>query len=260
MKLGVCTSPENAFLAAAAGFDYVECALNALAAMSEENYLSLLEQSKNFPIPVSRGNCLLPADIPVVGPDVCEEKIRAYLDHAFSRASRLGVKVAVFGSGRSRTYPESTDFSHAWQQVEDFLCLAAPYADKYAIDIAIEPLRPKECNLINLVSEATTMAQAINHPRIGVLGDTFHMLSSQEPWENLTHARQKLYHMHISHTLPDLSDRIYPRQGDGEDYAVVFRTLHDMGYSGNISVEAGTKSFSKDGREAVLCLKAFLQA
>ncbi len=258
MKLGVCTSPENAFLAAAAGFDYVECALNALAAMSEEDFLSLLAQSKNFPIPVSKANCLFPADIPVVGPDVCVEKIRAYLDHAFSRAARLGVKVAVFGSGRSRTYPEATAFGDAWQQVEDFLRLAAPHADKYDIDIAIEPLRPKECNLINLVSEATTIARAVNHPRIGVLGDTFHMLSSQEPWENLVHAQQKLYHMHISHTLPDLSGRIYPRCDDGEDYAVIFRTLHDMGYSGDISVEAGTSSFSEDGAEAVHCLRPML--
>lgn len=144
------------------------------------------------------------------------------------------------------------------QQLADCLKLMAEYADQYDIDIAIEPLRLQECNLVNLVFEATILAIAVNHPRIGVLGDTFHMLSVHEPWENLANARHKLYHMHISHTLPDLSGRIYPRRGDGEDYTTVIDTLKSMRYHGDVSVEAGTKDFSTDSIEAVLCLKKLL--
>lgn len=258
MKLGVCTSPENVFMAAAAGFDYVECALNTLAAMEEDKYLELLHSSSDFPIPISKCNCLLPGDVKAVGPDVSPQKLCAYLDHAFSRASRLGIKLAVFGSGKARSYPEDASFGNPMQQLADCLHLMAQYGDKYDIDIAIEPLRPQECNLVNLVFEATIMAIAVNHPRIGVLGDTFHMLSSHEPWQNLANARHKLYHMHISHTLPDLSGRVYPRCGDGEDYAAVIRILREMGYRGDMSVEASTKAFSSDAIEAVLCLKPML--
>ena len=258
MKLGVCTSPENVFMAAAAGFDYVECSLNALAAMEEDAYLELLHSAPDFPIPISKCNCLFPGDIPVVGPNVSQQQICAYLNHAFSRASRLGIKLAVFGSGKSRSYPEDASFGNPMQQLANCLKLMAEYADQYDIDIAIEPLRLQECNLVNLVFEATILAIAVNHPRIGVLGDTFHMLSVHEPWENLANARHKRYHMHISHTLPDLSGRIYPRRGDGEDYTTVIDTLKSMRYHGDVSVEAGTKDFSTDSIEAVLCLKKLL--
>lgn len=258
MKLGVCTSPENVFIAASAGFDYVECSLNALAAMEEDAYQSLLRASADFPIPISKCNCLLPGDVKAVGPDVSQQALCDHLDHAFSRASRLGVKLAVFGSGKARSYPEDASFGNPMQQLADCLRLMAQYGDKYDIDIAIEPLRLEECNLVNLVFEATILAIAVDHPRIGVLGDTFHMLSVHEPWQNLANARHKLYHMHISHTLPDLSGRIYPRRGDGEDYGSIVTTLKEMGYRGDVSVEAGTKDFSGDAIEAVLCLKPML--
>ena len=245
-------------MAAAAGFEYVECSLTALAEMDEDVFEDLLRASADFPIPISKCNCLLPGDVKTVGPDVSQQLLCAYLDHAFSRASRLGVKLAVFGSGKARSCPEDADFGNPMQQLVDCLRLMAEYAEKYDIDIAIEPLRLQECNLVNLVFEATILAIAVDHPRIGVLGDTFHMRSVHEPWENLANARHKLYHMHISHSLPDLSGRIFPRQWDGEDYAEVIQILKDMGYRGDISVEAGTKDFSADGIEAVLCLKSLL--
>ncbi len=95
-------------------------------------------------------------------------------------------------------------------------------------------------------------------PRIGALGDTFHMLSCHEPWFNLTDAGDRLMHVHISHTLPDLSGRIYPKADDGEDYETVIRTLVDMGYKGDISVEAATKDFATDAVDAVKCLRKYL--
>ena len=258
MKLGLCASPDQVQLAYELGFDYVECALNALAAMSEEDYQQLLEKSASFPIPVTKCNCLLPGDVRPVGPDVCEDQLRAYLEKAFSRASSIGVKVAVFGSGAARKVPESWSHAEAWKQIASFLKLLAEYGDKYDITIAIEPLRRAECNILNLVTEGTILSALTDHPRIGVLGDTFHMISSSEPYSALTQAGSLLKHIHVSHTLPDLSGRIYPARGDGEDYAELFDTLKAMNYQGDVSIEAGCKDMRAEGAEALRCLKQYL--
>ncbi len=258
MKLGLCTSFQNVSLAAELGFDYVECALNALAAMQENEYQQLLTDAKSFPIPVSKCNCLLPGDIPVVGPDADEQVQRAYLEKAFSRANALGITVAVFGSGKARSVPAEWPHAEAWRQLAAFLNLLAEYGDRHGVTIAIEPLRRKECNIVNLVSEGTALAALANHPRIGVLGDAFHMNVSAEPYEALLHAGKLLKHIHVSHTLPDHTGRIYPADGDGEDYAALFDTLKAMDYQGDVSIEAGCRDLRTEGAAALKCLKKHL--
>ncbi len=258
MKLGLCTSFQNIHLAAELGFDYIECALNALAAMPEADFQQLLADSRHFPVPVSKCNCLLPGDVHVTGPEASETVQRAYLDRAFSRARSLGVTVAVFGSGGARGVPEGWPFDEAWRQIAAFLRLLGEYGDRYGITVAIEPLRRQECNLLNLVSEGAALAALTNHLRIGVLGDTFHMVSGGEPYSALTNAGTLLRHMHISHTLPDLSGRIYPADGDGEDYAALFAALKAADYQGDVSIEAGSKDLRTEGAAAFRCLKKLI--
>ena len=258
MKLGLCAKPDQVNLAAELGFDFVECALNALATMPEEEYQQLLKAAPDFPIPVTKCNCLLPADVRPVGPDVSEEQLRTYLEKAFSRASSIGVKVAVFGSGASRFVPEGWSHTEAWKQIAAFLKLLAEYCDKYDITIAIEPLRRAECNILNLVTEGTLLAALTNHPRIGVLGDTFHMISGGEPYSALTQAGDALKHIHVSHTLGDLSGRIYPAEHDGEDYGELFSVLKAMNYQGDVSIEAGCTDMRAEGAQALHCLRKYL--
>ena len=250
MKLGLCTAPENTALAAELGFDYVECGLSALAALTEEEYQSLLSQKPSFAVPITHCNGFLPGTVKTTGPDVSQAQQREYLQTAFSRASALGVGTVVYGSGASRGVPEGWSHVEAWKQIIDFLKLAAEYAEKYGITIAIEPLRRKECNIVNLVSEATLLAAAVHHPRVGALGDTFHMRSSYEPYQALTYAGEALRHVHISHTLPDMSRRIFPAEGDGEDYQAIFAALLEGGYDARVSVEGGCDNFAEDAPKA----------
>jgi len=258
MKLGLCTNFENLELAARVGFDYVECAFSALANMPEEEYQRLLAQKDSFPIPVTKANLFLPADVKPLGPDACEKVQRDYLERAFSRANAIGLKLVVFGSGGARTVPEGCSTTRAWRQLADFLELVAEYAEKYDVVVALEPLRSIECNILNYVSEGTALCGIVNHPYITVLGDTFHMKSGAEPWDHLTRAGSKLTHMHISHSLPDLSKRIFPAEGDGEDYAEIINVLKAMNYQGDVSVEASVTDLEKDSIAAVACLKPLM--
>lgn len=258
MKFGLCTGFDNLDLAAKIGFDYIECAFSTLANMPEEEYQALLAKKDSFPIPVSKANMFLPGDVKPLGPDACERVQRDYLERAFARAHAIGVKLVVFGSGGARKVPEGWSYARAWRQLTDFLDVAAEYALKHDMVIALEPLRSVECNILNYVSEATALAGIVNHPCITVLGDTFHMKSGAEPWDHLTRAGGKLSHIHISHSLPDLSGRIFPREGDGEDYAEIISVLKEMNYLGDVSVEAGFTDLEKEGLAAVACIRPLL--
>lgn len=258
MKLGVCTGFENLEIAAKCGFDYVECAFSRLAAMPEEDYQALLAKKDSFPIPVTKANLFLPADVKPLGPDACEKVQREYLEKAFARAKAIGVKLVVFGSGGARKVPEGWSYARAWRQLCDFLEVVAEYGEKYDITIALEPLRTKECNILNYVSEGTALCGIINHPNVCVLGDTFHMVCGGEPWSHFTFAGKKLAHVHIGHTLPDHSGRIYPRADDGEDYAEILNVLKEMDYQGDVSIEAGFTDLEKDGAAAYECLKPLM--
>lgn len=258
MRLGLCCAPDKIEIAAQLGFDYMEGNLSVLAGMQEDAYQALLEKAPSFPIPFLKCNCFLPGDIHVTGPEAKADTQRAYLERAFSRAHALGVETVVFGSGGARGVPQGFPHVAAWRQLADFLRLAGEYGEKYQINIAIEPLRRKECNILNLVSEGTLLSALVNHPRVGVLGDTFHMLCGGEPWAVLEYAGEKLMHVHISHPLPDLSGRDYPAPGDACDYAEVFQALKRMGYQGDVSLEAGCKDMEKEGAAAIACLRPLL--
>lgn len=258
MRLGICAGVESMERAARMGFDYIECALNSIALMPEQAFAALAARVGDFPLPMAACNCFLPGDIRVTGDQASAELQRAYLDVALSRAAALNVKTVVFGSGGARNVPDGYPFDKAWRQIADFLRLAGDTGDTYGIDIAIEPLRRQESNILNLVSEATAIAALVAHKRVGVLGDTYHMACACEPLDSLTRAGALLRHVHVSRPLPDGSARVYPSVGDGEDYAALADTLKAMDYRGDISVEAATEDMEKDGVSAVRCLKALL--
>ena len=241
--------------AAEAGFDFLECPLNGLAALTEEEYRGVLQKKKDVPVPISTCNCMLASSVKVSGHEADGRAQRAYLTYAFARAQELGVSVVVFGSGYARQVPQGFSFGRAWQQIISFLRLAGECGERFGMDIAIEPLRRQECNILNYVSEAVLLAAAVDHPRVRVLGDTFHMLSVGEPWEALSNAGALLRHVHVSHALPGLTGRDFPAPDDGGNYAEVFRTLKNMGYAGDISVEAGTDDLLRDGRKAAAVLR-----
>lgn len=252
IRLGICTDVTNINEIAEIGFDYLEFNLAKLYAMTEEEFASVCALVDAAPIKVEACNCMLPGDIKVVGENVNAQVIHDYLDKAFARAARLGVKVVVFGSGNSRRVPDGFDTAVAWRQIGNYLRLVERHAMENDITVVIEPLRAGECNIMNFVSEATLMASLIQMPHIAVLADTYHMALGSEPFSALTMAGGLLKHIHIANAI----GRKFPKEGDGERYADIFETLKEMGYEGRVSVEAGCDDFSRDAREAFKVLNA----
>lgn len=246
IRIGICSDINNIDIIEKCGYDYMEISLSWLASISESEFAGALAKAQGARIKVEACNGMLPAEVRVTGPDVSAQKIHDYLDLAFGRAEKLGVKVVVFGSAGARNVPEGFDISVAWRQIGNFLRIAQNHAQAHDITIAIEPLRRGESNIINLVSEAVLISSLLQLPNIKALGDTYHMAMCSEPLKALTMAGDMLAHVHTANAL----GRVLPREGDGENYMGIFEALRAGGYDGRISCEAGCQDFAKDAKAA----------
>lgn len=255
MKLGICTSLDNAGVMARLGYDYVETGLSAVAAMPEEEFQNARRALEGSGLRCEAMNGMLPGDLPVVGDTVDPTRTERYLNAAFARAEQLGAQVIVFGSGGSRRVPEGFSWARAWRQLRDYLTLGDRLAGGHGLRIAIEPLRREECNILNRVGEAVELAALLDLPHVGVLGDTYHMWSEDEPLSALADAGELLWHVHTA--CPE--GRAFPKGGDPADrrgeYGELFAVLKGAGYQGRVSIEAGCERFEEDARASLALLK-----
>lgn len=250
IRLGICTSLENAALLKELGYDYIETGLSAVAALPEQGFQKIRAALEETGLPCEAMNSMLPGEIPVVGPEVDQKKVEDYLSHAYFRAAALGAKVVVFGSGGSRKVPQGFDRATAWRQIRDFLAAANRHAAANGLRIAIEPLRRAECNILNTVCEAVELSALADLPQVGALGDTYHMCAQKEGLEALAEAGGLLWHVHTAEPV----HRRFPKPGDGWDYAKLFDALKAAGYQGRVSIEGGAEDFPADAREAFALL------
>lgn len=251
IRFGICTGIENIDKLAEIGYDYIELSLSSVAAKTDEEFAELAAKVDASKIKVESFNGMLPGTVRVTGENVNATEQHEYLEKAFSRARRLGGKVVVFGSSAARNVPEGFPVDMAWRQVVNFLRLAERHAAAYDIVIAIEPLRRKESNIINYVSEAVMLASLYQLPHIRALGDTFHMAQGCEPLKDLTFAGPLLAHVHTANGVW----RKYPAPNDGDDYSAIFKALIKGGYDGRVSIEGGCKDFDREAPVAFEVLK-----
>ncbi len=243
MKFGICTGPENAVVIEDAGFDYIE--LNVVGNLRpfepDDTVMPQLEQLLAMSGLRSEAmNGMVPGDLPLVGsPDRLDlERQRQYLTSAFARAKRVGCEVVVFGSGVARNVPEGFSKSAAEIQIVSFLAVAGDIAGEHNIDIAIEPLNRVECNIINSVSEGAEIAARVNHPRVKVLSDLYHVGREEQSYDETANAGSTLAHVHVARP----SDRFVPVPEDEPMLIDYFKAVRRAGYSGRISIEAGWPS------------------
>ena len=252
ISIGICTELVNLPEAHALGYDFVETPLDTLATLSDGYFDEFAAWCDGTGLRVRAVNRLLPEGLDIVGPQVRAPELHAYLKRAFERCRRLGVQVAVLDAPLQRTVPGGYDFPLAWRQLGNFLRLIQPHARECGMKVAVEPLRKTECNLLNLVSEATLISGLLQLENVGVAANTGAMAMAAEGYGTLEQAGSALCHLHVEHPLT----RRMPREADGEDYWKLMRTLKRCGYKGGVSVTyAKSVDFGADARAALLCLR-----
>lgn len=236
IKLGVCTSIQNAAILKKIGFDYIELAFAPVAQLPQADFDALRAQVEEAPLPVEAMNSMLPGErFPLCSDTLDRAALTDYLQTGFARAAALGVRVVVFGSGGARRRPDGMEEAVAYQKLADYLHLAAPLADAHGISIAIEPLRVQESNILNTVAEGRRLSALCDIPNVGVLADLYHMAAGNEPFDGMRAGA--LTHCHIAEAV----QRHYPAEGDDSLplYQGFFDALHAIGYQARVSIEGG---------------------
>lgn len=254
MKFGVCvgTDIEKMKYIKSLGYDYAESHCQEIARKDKE----YLDEMKSTGLPVVAANCFI--GMRIVGEEKDEAKIKEYLETLFENASYLGLEYLVFGSSGARRIPEGMSLEEGRAQIVDFLKnLVVPLAEKYNLPVAIEPLRPEECNAINTIADGVEIAKRVDSPYVKVLADVAHMFVQNENMESLLDFKDWVVHAHTSNPDPDPSldcKRIYPKIGDKFSQASFVNALKAIGVE-HCSIEANVLEFDSDAKDAYEVLK-----
>ena len=253
MKFGVCIGEDHKKIAIAKklGFDYVESSFGLLTETDETRYNAFMQALKENDIPCISVNCFLPGSLKVTGPDVDMEALKNYVERGMQRGAFLGVKKVVFGSAGARNIPADFPFAEGIRQIITFLTdIVSPVAEKYGITVVMEPLSPKDTNVIRTLREGAEIVAAVNLPNVLLLGDLYHMYNVNEAEDDVRIMKGILKHAHIA----EPKNRVYPAPGDAYDYLAFIEALEYAGCE-SCSVEARTENFEADAAKAIAAMK-----
>lgn len=253
IQFGLCGGLDRLHEAKAAGFAYLELPVSGVAALSDEDFATKLNEVREAGMPTPAFNLLFPRTLQLLSPEVTDGDIAAYLEPAMARVEALGGRVAVFGSGRSRNMPEGMTFDAAFRRLVEVTRLTGEIAGKHGVTIVIEPLNRAESNMINSVAEGACLAAAVNHPSVKVLADYYHMAVEGEPISDIVRLGG-ITHAHIA----TKEGRRYPTVME-EGFRQFFQALKATGYDGLVSVEGKTDDMAVDGPASLALLEKLLK-
>ncbi len=249
MEIGFCAGPERMQEVAAAGFDYIELPVTRIATLSEAEFCRLRDEAARMKLPCPSFNVLFPGEISLLSSAQSEAEIVGYLDHAMQRLQRLGGKVCVFGSGRSRMRPEALPYDEAFRQLVNVTRMIGGAAARHELTIAVEPLNRRETNMINSLAESAALTAAVHHPAVRFLADYYHVAVEHEPPEDVARLGG-IAHCHIAAE----ADRTIPVAAE-DGFIRLFRSMKASGYAGRISIEGRADDLPSQGPAAISLLK-----
>lgn len=235
LDIGICMAPPDdarAELLAAAGCAYYEPTVaGALMAESREDFDAHLDRWSGGVLPARSANVFLPPELKVVGADVDRGRFASYVDEALRRADAVGVETVVFGSGAARNVPDGFPAEEARRQFDDALRTAAAAA-RPGTTICLEHLRSAETNLVNRLSEAGAIVDALGLERLALVVDAYHLQEEDEDVGVVRDVSDHVAHVHVCGPARSL-----PSEADHDRLVSLFEILAEIGYSGRCSIE-----------------------
>lgn len=235
MQFGVCGDTNLAAVAAQASYEYAEWSVPALLKPreTEDAFRTSLASLRAAKLPYPVANGFIPGDLKITGPDVDQSALRTYITTSMARAEQAGIQVIVFGSGGARRIPDGFSEADARDQLVAFCQMVAPLAHAHGVTVVVEPLNNKECNVLNTVGECAQLVNDVDHPAIRLLVDAYHLMSENDPYEEIVKHGDLLAHVHIA-TVPNRR----PPGAEACDFTRFFAALADANYTGRVSIEA----------------------
>lgn len=165
-----------------------------------------------------------------------QDRTRA-LDHwkrVFDRAVQANAEILAGPSfapvghlpGRRRTDEE-------WQRAVEFHVRLGALADDAGIDLAVEPINRFETYFLNTAEDAVRLCREVDHPRVGILLDTFHSnIEDKSVPDAYRMCGERLKHVHTCE-----NDRGTPGSGH-VPWRETLSVLRDIGYDGWLTIES----------------------
>jgi sugar phosphate isomerase/epimerase len=118
------------------------------------------------------------------------------------------------------------------------------FADAMSVDLYIEPIRKDGTHLINRLDQAAMIADKLNHPRVQIVADLFHMASEEASSPDAIRASAR----HIGHVHLADHNRMLPGQG-ATDWKAAGQAFGDIGYTGWAAFEPDKPGNNGDSAE-----------
>ena len=250
MEFGICSGPEIAEAARAAGFTFIDANFGDLvlpAASQAEFEDAYAARYAGCALPVRNTNCLLPGGYAIAGPEANLPKAVAYCATGLGRAGRLGIKTICFGSGGARKCPEGWPMDKAIAQIGDFVRALAPVARAAGVKLVVEDLRTAETNTLNMIKDIRALIDDVGDPDVGILVDGYHWTLNGDTAEQIVRNGDRIFHTHVAMTTN--------RRAPGEepcDFSPFANALAQAGYRGDMAVEGGIADKSAPALRKVL--------
>ena len=163
-----------------------------------------------------------------------------YIGYAIEVASTLGAKIVggpltgnplVFAGRAPQVVEESERLARKSRCVEA-LSVVADKACLHGVTLAVEPLNRFESDVLCTVQQGLELLDALNHDSVMLLLDTFHMAMEESSISQAILAAGS----RIGHFQANENHRGFPGTGS-IDWVDVFRALHEVKYTGPVSLE-----------------------
>lgn len=163
-----------------------------------------------------------------------------YLNYAIETAASLGANIVggpltgnplVF-AGRPPQPVDETERLARKTRCVDALTKVASTASEHSVTLAVEPLNRFESDVLCTTQQGLELLDAIDQPSVKLMLDTFHMAMEESSIAEAI----RLAGPRIAHFQANENHRGFPGTGS-VDWVSVCRALHEVNYSGPISLE-----------------------
>ena len=214
-----------------AGFDGIEVPMFSADTLSDPEVQRALRESG-----LERTVCsVLPAGLSLISDDA--QVWKGALEHLRScihGCAEIGAHVIAgplyspvgYLPGRRRTADE-------WKRAVEAYQRLGPDLDAAAVVLAIEPLNRYETYFLNTAADTALLCAEVDHPRVGMLFDTYHANIEEKSVPDAIRAAGK----HILHFHSCENDRGVPGTGH-IDWPNVFAALRDIHYDRWLTIES----------------------
>ncbi|MES2940260.1 MAG: sugar phosphate isomerase/epimerase family protein [Pseudomonadota bacterium] len=253
MRIALCNEvlqplpfAEQCRLAAAMGYDGLEVAPFTLAEdptrIDDAQAAQLRRVAEDHGLRIDGLHWLLvaPAGLSMVSEDdALRARTAGVMERLVELCAALGGSYLVHGSPKQRSVPAGATPGQAWERARECLRRAAERAHGCGVTYCIEPLSPRETDVINTVAEAVRMVEEIGIPAFKTMIDCSAAGQAEaEPVEALM--ARWMPTGHIGHVQVNDPNRRGPGQGDmrfGPILRTIARMQREGHYRGIVAVE-----------------------